>query len=191
MLQLFIDDAGWRDICLAVPIPLNSIAYLEQLKSQVHDLSLTLYVDNQAQLDVLKTVSSSFRLCIEVDVGQRRSGVDWKHESELINMIDQINNSQHEFDGLSSHFGFLYECEDKESVNLGCGNAMMKILQIKEHLDSYYDSPISISIGDTPSLLAMSYFDGITEIRAGNFLMNDLTIHQKGCCENTSDCLCS
>ena len=60
------------------------------------------------------------------------------------------------------------------------GFSMMRVLQLKEHLERDLDIEIELAIGDTPSFLASQYFDQVTEVRSGNFLLNDLTIHRKG-----------
>ena len=181
MMRAFI-DAGWRDICLAIPFPMSSIDALVEL-CETTDLKLTLYVDNESQIERLMNVPVSFRLSIEIDTGQQRSGIEWKQRSRIISMIDQIQLSNHSLDGLSAHFGELYFCNTKDEIFSECANHMMKMLQLKEQLDRHYSAPISLAIGDTPSLLTMDYFDEVNEVRAGNFLFNDLTIYHKGVCD--------
>ncbi len=189
MLKSFI-TAGWRDICLAVPCPLSIIPELQQLLNVYDDLKLMLYIDHEDQLNTLLALETSVACCIEIDSGQHRSGIDWKQEHRLIDLINEIKNSHHHFAGLSSHFGFLYHCENKATIISESSKTMMKILQLKEHLDAHFSEPVLVSIGDTPSFLAMSYFDNVYEIRAGNFMLNDLTISDKGLCE-THDIACA
>jgi D-serine deaminase-like pyridoxal phosphate-dependent protein len=181
MMRAFV-DAGWRDICLAIPFPMNSLDALVEL-CETTDLKITLYVDDESQIERLMNISVSFRLAIEIDTGQRRSGIDWKHRSRIIAMIDHIQSSNHTLDGLTAHFGGLYLCNSKDEIYSECANHMMKILQLKEQLDRHYSDPISLAIGDTPSVLTMDYFDNVSEVRAGNFLFNDLTIYHKGVCD--------
>jgi len=178
MMRAFI-DAGWRDICLAIPFPMSSIDALVEL-CETTDLKLTLYVDDESQIERLMNVPVSFRLSIEIDTGQRRSGIEWKQRSRIISMIDQIQSSNHSLDGLTAHFGGLYLCNTKDEIYSECANDMMKMLQLKERLDRHYSAPISLAIGDTPSLLTMDYFDKVNEVRAGNFLFNDLIIGLTG-----------
>ena len=180
MATLFIEK-GWSDICLAVTCP---IQYLDQLQRFVDQgVNITLYIDSEAHLKAIEKYSGPFNICIEIDCGQFRSGIDWKSERLIKELIHSIQASSHCFSGLSSHFGFLYEASSKSEIIAETGNAMMKILQLKEHLEVGTGLIIPVAIGDTPSTLAMDMFDNVAEIRSGNFMLNDLQIQSKGLCE--------
>ncbi len=189
MLVSFL-KAGWRDICFAIPFPVTACDDINHLLDQYPDLVLTLYVDHIDQLKALSKVHSPVNISIEIDAGQHRSGVDWKSERQCHDLIQTTHASHHHFSGLTSHFGFLYSCQTKDEIIQSSSQAMMKILQLKEHLESSFSKTVSVAIGDTPSLLAMSFFDHVDEIRAGNFLVNDLTIASKQLC-HVQDIACA
>ena len=181
MLRLFL-AAGYNDICLAIPC---SPTWVPDINSMLNEfnVNLTLYVDHLDQLSAISELSSKVNVMIEIDAGQVRSGINWKHESRVRALIDYINESKHSFAGITAHFGQHYDCPTSSDVVNEMGFSMMRVLQLKEHLERDLDIEIELAIGDTPSFLASQYFDQVTEVRSGNFLLNDLTIHRKGLCE--------
>ena len=95
-------------------------------------------------------------------------------------MIQCIKSSAHQFTGLTTHFGYLYGYQSKGDIVAEWAMPMMRILNLKEQVEAHFSEAVPLAIGDTPSSLAMSHFDCVSEIRAGNFLFNDLTIYKKG-----------
>ena len=57
------------------------------------NVNLTLYVDHLDQLSAISELSSKVNVMIEIDAGQVRSGINWKHESRVRALIDYINQS--------------------------------------------------------------------------------------------------
>lgn len=188
MLQAFVVN-GWQDVCLAFPFSMEWVDDVNHLITDFPDLKLTLYVDHLDQFHALRKLKKAVQVCVEIDSGHQRSGFHWKHETRVLDCIKKLSDSEHEFSGLTSHFGFLYQCLDKDEILAESMNPMMKLLQLKEHLEVELSQSIPVIIGDTPSLYAMDYFDQISEIRAGNFQFNDLMMHQKGLC-STNDLAC-
>ena len=181
MLRLF-SAAGYNDICLAIPCSPTWVSEINNILSEFN-VKLTLYVDHLDQLSAIDELSSKVNVMVEIDAGQARSGINWKHESHVRSLIDYINQSHHYFAGITAHFGQHYDCPTSSDVVNEMGFSMMRVLQLKEHLENDLDIGIDLAIGDTPSFLASQYFDQVTEVRSGNFLLNDLTIHRKGLCE--------
>tara|TARA_A100001015_G_scaffold309494_1_gene409075 strand:+ start:58 stop:732 length:675 start_codon:yes stop_codon:yes gene_type:complete len=145
MLVSFL-KAGWRDICFAIPFPVTACDDINHLLDQYPDLVLTLYVDHIDQLKALSKVHSPVNISIEIDAGQHRSGVDWKSERQCHDLIQTTHASHHHFSGLTSHFGFLYSCQTKDEIIQSSSQAMMKILQLKEHLESSFSKTVSVAI---------------------------------------------
>ena len=79
---------------------------------------------------------------IEVDTGQFRSGVSWKRVDQIIAMIQCIKSSAHQFSGLTTHFGYLYDCQSKGDIVAESGNAMMRILNLKEQVEAHFSEAV-------------------------------------------------
>lgn len=186
MLDRFIDE-GWTDISLSTSFPINYIEKLNEILKP--GISLSVYIDSLHQLNALSDVKQSVNICIEIDAGQCRSGISWKYIDQISNLITKVKESKHSFSCLVSHFGDLYDCKNKDEIHDLFSHSMMKILNLKDQLDSMFNDPIKISIGDTPSILHSKGFEHVFELRAGNFMLNDLMIQSKGLC-NFSDIGC-
>ncbi len=180
MLGAFL-TAGWTDICLALPCSPAWIPILNDYLQQF-SFNLILYVDHIDQVMALNQIKQPIQVMIEIDAGQARSGVHWKHEETMKSFIHALADSIHTFKGISAHFGQHYACLTKQDIIDDMAYSMMRVLQLKEHLESDLDTSLPLVVGDTPSFLALDYFDQVSEIRAGNFFLNDLTIFQKGLC---------
>ena len=174
--------SGWRDICLALPFPVHMASDIHQIVDE-YKVRLTVYVDHFHHLDALDKFKTPVTIAIEVDAGQARSGVDWKQLAHVESLMNRIELSPHAFGGISSHFGHHYDCENREEILQASSYSMMRILQIKESLDAKFNVSVPLAIGDTPSLYSMAQFDLVDEIRAGNFLLNDMTMVAKGLCD--------
>ena len=74
-------------------------------------------------------------------------------------------------------------------LNSVFSHAMMKVLNLKEQLDLRLECSVDLALGDTPSSLNAKVFEHTAELRAGNFMLNDLMIQSQGLCE-FSDIAC-
>ncbi len=173
--------AGWTDISLAIPFPQNYMRDIQGFLDQ--GILVSVYIDNKEQFELLKQLTSPLNVCIEIDLGQLRTGIHWKYSSEIINLIQDILDSNHSLSCITSHFGDLYDIDGKETFNLVFSDLMTKILNLKEQLDQHFSEPIQLALGDTPSILGATIFEQTFELRAGNFMLNDLMIQSKGFCE--------
>ena len=174
-------ESGWTDISLAIPFPQNYIHEIQAFLDQGIDVSV--YIDNKEQFEFLNQLTRPINVCIEIDLGQLRTGINWKYSSEIINLIQDIHYSNHSFSCITSHFGDLYDIDGKETFKFVFSDLMTKILNLKEQLDQHFSDPIQLSLGDTLSILGATIFEETFELRAGNFMLNDLMIQSKGFCE--------
>ena len=180
--QMMLDfyKAGIHDICLALPFSFHFVyACNDYLKDP--NTVLMVVVDHIDQLSALAQLNRSVLVMIEVDVGQMRSGIDWRQVNRCQELIHAIHQSDHSFSGLTVHFGHHYSAQNARDIRLRVSESMSRILQLRENLAPEF-GPIPLAIGDTPSLHSSVYFEYAFEIRAGNFLINDLTMVDKGLC---------
>ena len=175
--------AGWTDISMAKVCCSDEIQQLQEYVD--HGVTVSLYVDHIDQMNIINQFDGPFQICVDIDAGQNRSGIMWNYEQPIIDLMQLIFDSNHHFTGIVSHFGHLYHCETKADIIQFAGDAMMRVLTLKEHLELALKIDVPLFVGDTPSLLSMAIFDQVSEIRAGNCLLNDLQIQSKGLCELT------
>ena len=179
MAKFFMAD-GWDDITIAFPVDVNEIEEIDELASQI---SLQVIVSNLRQINHLSRLINRVGVMIEIDVGYHRSGIDFEELVLVDEMIDEIfKQPTLFFMGLLSHFGNSYQARNKEQIK-GTGlKSIHRMLMLKNKLVKEKGIVIFVSIGDTPTASILDKFDGVDELRPGNFVFYDLMQFQIGSC---------
>ncbi len=179
-MAAYFAEHGWDDITLAVPVNPGQLQDIDRLARRV---SLNLLVDS---LEVATMLNNKLKvrcpLWIKVDVGYGRVGIKWHDEQKIIELVNLVENSpQLEFCGLLTHSGHTYECRGHEQVIRRFDESRRRMLKLKQILLAN-GSRARISMGDTPSASLVEAFEGVDEMRPGNFVFYDLTQTQIGSC---------
>jgi D-serine deaminase-like pyridoxal phosphate-dependent protein len=178
MAQYFA-NAGWKDICVAIPFNINEIEEAEKLASSV---KLSLCVDHIDALKVLGKAKTNLHLFIEIDSGYGRSGVFFAHESKIDALIEEIRKYSHlSFAGFLSHTGNSYQSLNAEEGQKIFEVARHQLVRLKHNYQRLYPH-IILSLGDTPSSAFAGNFDGVDEWRPGNFIFYDFMQYALGTC---------
>lgn len=176
----FFAQQGWKDIMIAFPVNLREIDNINKLAKQVR---LGLLVSCEGVISLLgKSLSSPVDLYFKVDVGTHRTGFDpanidlIENELSCLKSFDNIN-----FRGFVAHAGHTYHAGSTQEI-ISIFNDGTKLLKnLREHFSTTFPGLI-ISWGDTPSCSLVSSFEGIDEIRPGNFVFYDLMQWKLGVC---------
>jgi len=120
-----------------------------------------------------------FEVWIEVDVDGHRSGI--APEDDLLIAVGKVLQAggMH-VGGVLAHAGSSYEYDTHEALvrvaeqeRSGCVRAADRLRR--------EDVPCEVvSIGSTPTALAAEHLEGVTEVRAGVYVMFDLVMHNVG-----------
>ena len=132
-------------------------------------------------LDTIKAISERspdsalpFRILIEVDSGEGRAGVlaDDPVFLEMARVINDASNMK--LMGVMTHAGHSYECETVDAIKDVAAQERERITSAAERLrESDLPCPI-VSAGSTPTAVHAENLDGVTEMRPGVFVFNDL-----------------
>ncbi len=180
MAEFFAAD-GWSDITIAIPTDLNELAGIEALARKI---SLTLIVDNAAHLEGLKKLKTSVNVMIEVDNGYGRSGIFVRKHRQIFDLIRQIKEETGlRFSGLLTHFGNTYKATSREEIKEIALDSLRDFSTLRNYLEPLTGEKIFISAGDTPSASVLDRFEGIDELRPGNFVFYDLMQLGAGSCD--------
>ncbi|MCX6235291.1 MAG: alanine racemase [Bacteroidetes bacterium] len=176
----YFADHGWNDITIAMPVNLMEINDIDRLAGQIN---LNLLVESEETVTYLtKHLRSMTGVFIEIDTGHHRTGVEAKNISLIRKMTGQILNSrQLTFKGLLTHSGQSYLAKDKHEIQQIHYDTISKMVGLKDNLLSLTHD-ITLSIGDTPCCSIMENFEGIDEIRPGNFVFYDVMQYKLGSC---------
>lgn len=179
MAQYFA-DAGWKDICVAIPLNILEIEDAVKLAKRVQ---LSICVDHLDTLRALKKVRQEIGIFIEIDTGYGRSGVHHKNLKLIEGLVSEMANSKTlSFKGFLSHTGNSYHAQNPQQGVVLFEEARKKLVHLKQLFLQEYPQ-IILSMGDTPSSTHATDFSGIDEWRPGNFIFYDWMQYALKSCE--------
>ena len=179
MAQYFAKN-GWKDITIAIPVNIHEINDINSLAAKI---KLNLLVENKETLIQLnKFIKKPVGLFVEIDTGDNRTGIQPSKTHQIDALLDIIsNNSLLHFLGFLTHTGQTYTARSRHEIFNFHFDALLKMRSLKNKYIKDWPGTI-ISMGDTPSASICENFDGVDEIRPGNFVFYDLMQLQLGSC---------
>jgi D-serine deaminase-like pyridoxal phosphate-dependent protein len=121
---------------------------------------------------------------IEVDQGYHRTGV--QSTEEILEIIQIVKKSNFlTLTGLLTHAGQSYNAQSIQQLEDIHRKSVEGLVDIQQDLHKNGYESLKLSIGDTPTCSIMEDFQGVDEIRPGNFVFYDLTQAQIGVCEES------
>lgn len=120
-------------------------------------------------------MNQKIKVFVEIDVGLNRCGLSID-DPVLVEIAQKINGSGFLcLTGITSHAGQCYGAKTSDAV-LTVANQEREIMNgVKEKLISAGIAVDEVCVGATPTLWVQTNFKGITEIKPGNYVFNDLT----------------
>ncbi|RYE56042.1 MAG: alanine racemase [Hyphomicrobiales bacterium] len=175
--------AGIPVVTVAYPIiDADVAAELTQLAAR-HDVLLRFVVDSEdgvaALTEARKRTGCNIQALIEVDVGLKRCGID-PHSDEAITLAARLAAGGIDFIGLLSHAGQSYGAAGAAQVADIAATERGLLRRLGERLVSAGFAPATVSVGSTPTALCNAGFEGLTELRPGNYIFLDLTAVRLG-----------
>jgi len=174
-MAFFFASAGFKDITVGIPVNFNQLADINRLAAQVQ-LNLV-FSDVDTPAAKIEALRKNIRVYIEVDTGYKRSGIAVDKADEIETLHRKITSAGLEFAGFFSHFGNTYSAGSPQEILEIYRTSLQKLSALK---DSYHTA---LSVGDTPSASLLDNFEGVDEIRPGNFVYYDLMQYRLGVCE--------
>ena len=144
-----------------------------------HSTDVRVTVDSRAGVEALSRSSSKagvdVSVFLEIDVGLRRCGVR-EDDPQLLDLVRLIRSSTGlRFVGLLSHAGHAYAAKDAAGVAAVAAEECAILKRVRDRLDAVGVRVAEVSVGSTPTVLASDSYEGITEIRPGNYVFIDRT----------------
>jgi D-serine deaminase-like pyridoxal phosphate-dependent protein len=180
MAEYFAAD-GWRDILIAFPVNLREADAIARLAARCR---LGLLVESPEVVHRLgRTLGRTVDLWIKVDIGYRRSGIDWDDADLLVRTCRAAaSGPRFRLRGLLTHNGRTYAARTLEALVRSHADAMDKMRRAKELLAGAGFPALEVSVGDTPACSRLDDFAGADEIRPGNFALYDAMQLELGSC---------
>jgi D-serine deaminase-like pyridoxal phosphate-dependent protein len=178
MAEYFAKD--WNDITVAFPVNILEIDTINRLASKV---TLNLLVESVATAEFLiKHLKHSVNFLIKLNIGNGRTGL-MPNNTETIDAILETtkNTDRLNFIGFLGHAGQTYKCRSKTEILKVHEEAQATIVNVKNKYKAQYPN-IIVSYGDTPSCSVADNFEGLDELRPGNYAFYDVMQVQIGDC---------
>jgi D-serine deaminase-like pyridoxal phosphate-dependent protein len=168
-------SAGFDDLTYAVPVPFDALP--EAADFLARGLRLNLLFDSAETLREIAATGAArdvpFPLLLKVDCGYHRAGVDPEREAS-VDLARAASSSPHvELRGILSHSGQAYGCRSRAEAAAVAEHERAVMAGFAERLRSAGTDVHEVSVGSTPACAAAEGYDGVTEIRPGNYAFFD------------------
>ncbi len=172
-------EAGLPSVTLAYP--LVSAAKIDRLlgAARRRGCDLRLIVDSLAGVELLAARAAEQGahpgVFIKIDVGLQRCGRE--PGDRLVPILAQALTKATglNFRGLLSHAGQAYSAADGGAAARMAEEERLSMTALADRLRRAGCRVPEVSVGSTPTVLAARRFDGLTEIRPGNYVFMDQT----------------
>ncbi len=176
--------AGTTDILYAVSMAPHRLPQALQLRRRGCDLKLI--VDSVAAAQAIaafgREQGEAFEVWIEIDTDGHRSGVGAEDAPLLLAIGRTLHDGGMRLGGVLTHAGSSYELDTPEALQALAERERAGCVQAAEALRAAGLPCPVVSVGSTPTALAASRLDGVTEVRAGVYVFFDLVMRNIGVC---------
>ncbi|MSP82578.1 MAG: alanine racemase [Alphaproteobacteria bacterium] len=177
----------------AAGVPSITVAYPQVLGAKVdrliavaaeHGTSLRFIADSAAGVETLvgaaKRAARTIPVFVKVDVGLHRCGVQ-ENDPALVTLAQAIARAPGlVFAGLLAHAGHAYGGGNAAGVRQVAREENATMDRARRRIVDAGIAVPEISVGSTPTALASDAYEGVTEMRPGNYVFLDLTPVQLG-----------
>jgi D-serine deaminase-like pyridoxal phosphate-dependent protein len=176
-------DAGITDILYAVGVAPQKLDRVAVLRRRGANLCVILDSVEQAREVAQASCRSGDRIpaLIEIDCDGHRAGV--RAEDPLLLEIGRtLNEGGAELRGVMTHAGESYACRSVEALEKAAENERAAAVRGAEKLRGASLPCSVVSVGSTPTAHFARSLHGVTEVRAGAFVLFDLVMAGIGVC---------
>jgi D-serine deaminase-like pyridoxal phosphate-dependent protein len=173
-------DHGFGDILYAVGIVPGKIARVAELINR--GAHVTTIVDSLEAAQALADESNKTGLLIpalaEIDSDGHRAGIA-PGDARLFDVAEVLGPAFH---GVMTHAGDSYSCESPDAIRAMAERERHAVVSSAEALRARGLPCPVVSVGSTPTARFAESFAGVTEVRIGVYVFNDLVMAGLGVC---------
>ncbi len=183
----YFADGGFRDILYGVGIVPSKLAAVAELRRR--GIELRVVTDNLAVARAIAGAAKggdTFSVFIEIDSGGGRAGLPSPALPGLLDIARVLHDAPGvEFAGVMTHAGHSYHENSPDGIARVAEQERQAVVGAAELLrKAGIPCPI-VSAGSTPTAMHSRDFTGITEMRPGVYVFNDLDQEFIGSCAPT------
>jgi D-serine deaminase-like pyridoxal phosphate-dependent protein len=180
----YFAQGGFKDILYGVGIVPSKLAAVTELRRQ--GVNLRVVTDN---LSVARAIAAAakngdtFSVFIEIDSGGGRAGLPYPKLPGLLDIGRILSDAPNvELAGVMTHAGHSYHESTPEGIARVAEQERQAIVGAAEKLRAVGIACPIVSGGSTPTAMHSRDFSGITEMRPGVYVFNDLDQEFIGSC---------
>lgn len=164
-------DGGYRDILYAVAIAPNKLERARALAQS--GVRLTVVLDS---LELARALAgSALPVLIEIDSDGHRAGVR-PNDPQLVAIAAEIARGGASVAGVMTHAGASYDCRGTAAIRDMARRERDAVVHAAGRLrEAGHAAPV-VSVGSTPTATFIDDLSGVTEVRAGVFVFQDLVM---------------
>jgi D-serine deaminase-like pyridoxal phosphate-dependent protein len=175
--------AGITDILYAVGMVRPKLKQAAALLARGCQLKIVADSENAAQaiVDFSREHGVQFEVWVEVDTDNHRSGVK-PQGAELLQIGRLLYEGGAKLGGVMTHAGSSYELNTPQALQAMAEQERSLCVLAAERLKAAGLPCPVISVGSTPTALSAAHLQGVSEMRAGVYVMFDLVMTNVGVC---------
>lgn len=174
---------GFADITYAVGITPNKLAHVNRLLGQ--GVALTVILDSLDAAQALRTaapgLAAPLQVLIEIDTDGHRAGLP-PDSPLLATLAATLAHPMLRLQGVLTHQGASYDCRSAHALRDAAERERAGAVQAAEALRAAGFAAPVVSVGSTPTAMFAQQLQGVTELRAGVYVFQDLVMAGLGVC---------
>jgi D-serine deaminase-like pyridoxal phosphate-dependent protein len=175
----YFAENGFRDILVANALPPQKLSRAEAIA--FHGVVVTLVTDNLSMAAAIAAHPGRFRVLVEIDSGDRRTGVA-PDGDQLMKIATALGDK---LVGVMTHAGHSYGCRNVECVADIAEDERLSVVTAANRLRHAGLKCDVLSVGSTPTMTHARNLDGVTEARPGVYMFQDLFQAEIGSCDKS------
>src|SRR5258705_1389907 len=180
----YFAKGGFTDILYGVGVVPSKLPAIAELRRQ--SVNLRMVTDNLAvtrAIAAAATNGDTFSVLIEIDSGAGRAGLPWPELPGLLDIARVLHNAPGvELAGVMTHAGHSYHQSTPDGIAAVAEQERQAIVGAAEKLRANGIPCPIVSGGSTPTAMHSRDFTGITDMRPGGYVFNDLDQEFIGSC---------
>ena len=175
----YFAEHGITDILYAVGITPDKLPEVRALRDQGVDLSIIL---DSVQMAELVAADEAVPTLLEIDSDGHRAGFA-PDDPMLVEAAQALASAgPAAFLGVMTHAGGSYNCRSEDELRAAAAGERLALVKAAERIEAAGLPCQARSAGSTPTALCADSAEGLTEIRAGVFMFQDLVMAGLGVC---------
>jgi D-serine deaminase-like pyridoxal phosphate-dependent protein len=172
----YFAEGGVRDMVYGVGIAPGKLARVSAIRARGVDLAVILDSIEQAEAVAAHVRDNGDRVpvLIEVDADGHRSGISPDDGVTLVGIGQCLSQGGAVLRGVLLHAGYSYSLDDPAALAAAAENERAAAVKAAESLRSARLPCPIVSVGSTPTARFARDLTGVTEVRAGVFMIGDL-----------------